>query len=381
MTEKLYYSDAYAEEFEALVLSCEPADKGFDIVLDRTAFFPEEGGQYSDRGTLGGVSVFDVKEISGTIHHCTDAPLTVGEAVMGKIDFAERYEKMQCHTGEHILSGLIHKLHGLDNVGFHLGTDDVTMDISAPLTREELNHIEGLANEIIYKNIEVKTSFPTAEELSAMEYRSKLDLTENVRIVEIGEYDACACCAPHVKYTGEVGLIKILDFAKLRGGIRIHITAGRRAMRVFGEYYKNAQKVSELLSVPKQNIAEGAEKIYSELSELKSKYSSYRLAVMLKEAERLDGTDKNIVLLFPDAETDELIAFSNTAVNKVGGILVLLSGGEGAYRYVISSRSVDLKAASAEINKSLLGRGGGKANMLQGSFACGLEEIKEYFNP
>lgn len=381
MTKKLYYEDAYIKEFTATVLSCETGDGVFDIVLDETAFFPEEGGQYSDKGKIGDANVLDVREIDGIIHHYTDASVCVNEAIFCKLDFDERYEKMQCHSGEHILSGIIHSLYGVENVGFHLGADDVTMDISAPLTREELDRVELLANEVIYKNVEIISEFPSSDELACMEYRSKLELAENVRIVTIGKYDSCACCAPHVKNTGEIGLIKVLDFAKLRGGIRIHITAGRRAMRIFREYFDNAQSVSSMLSLPKNEISYGVKKLIDDLESLKTDYFAYRLSVMEKEAEKLQFEAGNCVLLFPDATVEELIAFSNIALSKIGGILVLLSGADGNFKYVISSNSVDLKSKIQDINKSLLGRGGGRPNMVQGSFLCDYERIKAYFNP
>ena len=380
MTEKLYYTDAYINEFSANVISCEKCGEFYDVVLDKTAFFPEEGGQYSDKGYIGDTRVTDVKEENGIIHHYTECEVDVYKEVCCKMDFDERYEKMQCHSGEHILSGIIHSLFGLDNVGFHLGKDDVTMDVSAPLTRAELDEVERLANEVIYKNVEIKATFPNDAELSKMEYRSKLDLTENVRIVTIGEYDACACCAPHVKYTGEIGAIKILDFAKLRGGIRIHITAGRRAMRIYREYYENTQSVSALLSIPKNEIATGVEKLLSEYTALKNSYSAYRISVMEKEAEKIENTNGNLVLLYPDATTEELIAFSNKAVSKISGLLVLLSGNDGNFKYVISSVNIDLKTKVSDINKSLLGRGGGKPNMVQGSFATDYENIVKYFS-
>ncbi len=381
MTEKLYYRDAYISEFTAKVISCEAVADLYDVVLDKTAFFPEEGGQYSDRGMLGESRVVQVKETDGIIHHYTDSPLEIGSDAFGKIDFDERYEKMQCHTGEHILSGIIHSLYGLDNVGFHLGADEVTMDISAPLTREQLDKVERLANEVIYKNVEVTATFPTSSELSGMEYRSKLDLYENVRIVKIGEYDSCACCAPHVKYTGEIGVIKILDFAKLRGGVRIFITAGRRALKIFDEYYNTLQAASSLLSLPKSEIVGGIRKLLGDFSDLKSTYTSYRISVLEKQAESLEYTDGCRIILLEGAGIPELIAFSNAARAKTGGILVLLSGTDGDYKYVISSNSQDMRAKASEINKSLLGRGGGRPEMIQGSFGCSYKDIEQYFNP
>ena len=380
MTEKIYYNDAYISEFFAKVLSQSVDGDRFDVVLDKTAFFPEEGGQYSDKGYIADARVLDVKEIGGVIHHYTDKAVSESESVYCRIDFDERFEKMQCHSGEHILSGLIHKLYGLDNVGFHLGGEDVTMDISAPLTREELDRVETLANEIIFKNVEITTEILNADELSGIEYRSKLDLSENVRIVRIGEYDTCACCAPHVKYTGEIGVIKILDFAKLRGGIRIHITAGRRALKEFRALYANAGAVSSILSVPKAEIVGGVERLLSSYGEEKAKFSEYRLKRIISEADSMNFVTGNCVKVLPEATVEELIAFSNVATGKVSGMLVLLSGEDGTYKYVIASDSTDLRALSKEINKSLLGRGGGKPNMIQGSFSSTLKEIEEYFS-
>ncbi len=379
MTEKLYYIDAYTSEFSATVLSSERFGEVYDTVLDKTAFFPEEGGQYADSGVIGEVRVLDVKEIDGVIHHYTENELPVGVCLSCKIDFDERYEKMQCHTGEHILSGLFHSLFGLDNVGFHLGKTDVTMDISKPLSCEELDRVEALANEIIYKNIPVTTEFPTDEELPSLEYRSKLDLKENVRIVRIGDCDACACCAPHVERTGEIGLIKILDTAKLRGGMRLNITAGRRAMRYFARLYEISAIISEALSVPKGEIDVEVSRLLSERARLEAEFSRYKITAMENEAKKLSSTDGNLVLTFDGAGFDELIAFANIAGDKVSGILVLLSGDEGNYRYVISTKRINLRDLAKEINKNLLGRGGGRPNMIQGTFSESLENIKDYF--
>ena len=380
MTEKLYYKDAYIKEFVATVISASECDGQYDIILDKTAFFPEEGGQYCDTGIINGVKVLSVKEKDGVIHHYTEAALDEGEEVFCKLDFNERFEKMQAHSGEHILSGIINKLYGLDNVGFHLGADVVTMDVSKPLTRAELDRVEELANEVVYANIEITAEFPSEDELKNMEYRSKLDLTENVRIVKIGKFDSCACCAPHVRYTGEIGAIKILDFAKIRGGTRIFIAVGRRAMRAFSELYRNAQAVSEALSLPKNEIVGGVLKLQSDLAELKNEYSAYRKEIVLKKAEAMPAVDGNALVVI-NAGMDEMIAFANIATEKVSGMLVILSGKDGEYKYVISSSSIDLRGESKEINKSLLGRGGGKPNMIQGSFASSLEEIEGYFNP
>ena len=379
MTEKLYYKDAYIKDFSACVLSSEETDGGFDTVLDKTAYFPEEGGQYSDTGVIGDAKVLKAFEKEGIIHHLTDKPLAVGKALECSINFDERYEKMQIHTGEHILSGLFHSLYGLEIVGFHLGADEVTMDINAYLTEEQIVRVEALANKVIYENVEVTASFPEALELQKMTYRSKLDLTENVRIVTIGEYDACACCAPHVSRSGEVGIIRILDYVKHRGGTRITMTAGIRAVRDARERYEIIRRVSGLLSVPKTEIDRGVERLLSELEALKLTLKEERGARYLSEAEKIPETEGNIVLHYENAGFDELKTLANSLISRVSGILVLLSGKERDFKYLIVSKNKNLTEIREDMNKKLSGRGGGKPEALQGSFAATLEEIKAYF--
>ncbi len=379
MTEKLYYADAYMKEFSARVISSEAEGDFYAVVLDKTAFFPEEGGQYSDKGTLDSLKVFNVIEKNGIIYHYTDEPLAVGETVLGAIDFSERYEKMQCHTAEHILSGLIHKIHGLSNVGFHLGADEVTMDVSSPLDWAELIKIEELANEAVYKNVEVTAVYPSPEELSGLTYRSKLDITENVRIIDIDEYDSCACCAPHVKRTGEIGSIKLLDAVKLRGGMRITFVAGIRAYRVYREMYNNLAEISHALSVPRLECAEMVKKVISDLETTRAEKKAARTAYFEREAELLSETEGNLVCHFADATQDELRALANKAVSKIGGILILLSAKDGEYKYLLASEKVDLKGEVKKINAALCGRGGGSSVMAQGSFAATLSEIEKYF--
>ena len=380
MTEKLYYLDAYTKEFEATVLeSYTDADKNV-VILDCTAFFPEEGGQSADTGYIGDSRVLDVKEKGGVIRHYTDTILTAGEKVKCKIDFADRFEKMQCHTAEHIISGAIKRLHGLDNVGFHLGAYEVTMDVNGYLTREELDEIELIANRAVFDNVPVKTSFPSAEELASMNYRSKLDLTENVRIVEVEGYDLCACCAPHVAYTGEIGLIKILDFEKHRGGLRINIAAGYRALRDYREKYRNVLKISALLSEPQATVSTAAESFLSSYEELKAKLKASGLNNARLEAKMIPDTDGSLVCYYPDMNMDELRELVNCAKSKVSGILVALCGKDGDYKYIMTSERVDLAPIYKNINADLSGRGGGRDNMIQGSFSADLDTVTRYFS-
>lgn len=378
MTEKLYYKDAYIKEFEAEIISIAPCEGGFDILLDKTAFFPEEGGQSSDTGLIGEARVLYVYELDGVIHHITDAAPSVGVHKC-KVDFELRLEKMQCHTAEHILCGIIHRLFGLDNVGFHLGAEEVTFDVNGVLTGEQLERAETLANEAVFSNIKIETLFPTASELSELKYRAKLDITEGIRLVRIGEVDTCACCAPHVATTGEIGIIKILDFMKHRGGTRIWMVAGRRALADYRARYDNIKRISGMLSTPQQDTAATLEKYILESENIKANLKQARLKIAELEAERISATDGSAVIYLPDFTIPELIAFSNVANTKVGGITVALSGAEGDYKYVISSHSVDLRLMSKEINSALSGRGGGRPEMIQGSFGCTLDEIKSFF--
>ncbi len=377
-TEKLYYENAYTSDFYASVISTKSIDGGYDVILDKTAFFPEEGGQSADTGYIAESRVLNVYEKDGVIHHITDTEPTLGEHWCS-VDFDSRFEKMQCHTAEHILCGIIHSLFGFDNVGFHLGDDEVTFDVSGVLDREQLDRVEEMANEVVFSNIQVEAFFPLERRLPYIKYRSKLDIAEGVRLVRIGEVDICACCAPHVSSTGEIGIIKILDFMKHRGGTRIWMTAGKRALVDYRRRYKNIKKISGMLSTPQSDVAVTLEGYISDCEEMKAALKSARLKIGELYAMTVEPTEGNLVILLPDLTIPELIAFSNIANKRVGKITVALSGNDGDYKYVISSSSVDLRTLSKDINAALCGRGGGRAEMLQGSFATTLDEIKKYF--
>ena len=378
MTEKLYYNDAYIKDFRAEVLSVTKTENGFDTVLDKTAFFPEEGGQSSDTGKIGDAIVSYVYEAEGVVHHITDIALPFGSYDCS-IDFDARFEKMQCHTAEHILCGIIHRLYGLDNVGFHLGEDEVTFDVNGVLDRPQLDMIEELANNAVFSNMPIETIFPTSEELSNIEYRAKLNITEGVRIVKIGDVDSCACCAPHVAKTGEIGLIKILDFMKHRGGTRIWIVAGKRALYDYRARYDNIKRISAMLCAPQLETADTLDAYMKDSESAKLSLKATRLKIAELEAEKVDATEGNSLFVLPDFTIPELIAFSNIANTKISGITVALSGSDFDYKYVISSTYIDLRQMSKDINTALSGRGGGRPEMIQGSFNTTLEKIKEYF--
>ena len=378
MTEKFYYIDAYIKEFEAEILSVEALDGKFDVILDRTAFFPEEGGQSSDMGLISDATVSFVFEENGVVHHITDKHPGVGK-VFCRIDFDTRFEKMQCHTAEHILCGIIHRLFGFANVGFHLSDFEVVFDVDGVLSRDDIDRVELLANEAVFANQEVVSYFPSKEELAATEYRSKLDISDGVRLVKIGDVDICACCAPHVLHTGEIGIIKIIDFMKHRGGTRITMVAGRRAITDYRARCDNIKRISGILSAPQLETADTLE-VYTKESEIaRAQLKQARLRIAELEAEKIPYQEDSAVFYLPDFTIPELIAFSNIANKKVSKITVALSGNDGDYKYVISSNTIDFRAKAKDINTALSGRGGGRPEMIQGSFSSTIDVIKEYF--
>ena len=379
-TEKLYYTDAYISSFEAKVASVEACENGYAVVLDRTAFFPEEGGQHADSGVINGISVKNVFEKDGVIYHLLDQPLEIGSCAVGELDFAERFDKMQQHSAEHLASGIIHSLYGAENVGFHLGPDEVTFDTDLPLTREELDKVEELVNIAIYENRKIKQSFPDSSQLSELTYRSKLELTEDVRIVTIEGYDDCACCAPHVSFTGEIGVVKFIYSEKHKGGTRVYMAAGKRAYEYFGKLYKSAMGISQLLSVPVTDIAEEVLRLNESKVALEFAISEKGKAMARVYADSLPESNGNLTLRLPYLDPSELREFANLTGDKIKGILIALSGEDGNYKYVIKSHARDVSEFIKDANSALCGRGGGRGAMAQGSFAAAFSQIKDYFD-
>ena len=379
---RIYATDGNALSFDAEVLAAEPqADGTYAVRLDRTAFFPGGGGQSPDDGwlTAGGarVRVLSAKEESGAVVHITDAPLPCG-AVRGEVNPETRLPRMQHHTGEHILSGVIHTLYGFDNVGFHLGEDIVTVDTSGEMTDEMLAEAERLANEVVFDDRPVIVSFPTPDELARTEYRSKMELSGDVRLVSIPDCDTCACCAPHVASTGQVGLVKIVDAMRYKGGMRLSILAGRDAVRLFDTSLRREKELSKLLSAPPADHAAAVSRLLGEAEALRFSLRGLMRDAMLASAAAEPETDGDILLCRADADTEAMRTFADAAAPKCR-MAVALSGTEGAFRYVIASEKVDLKAAAREINAALGGRGGGRETMISGTFSAPLSQIKSYF--
>ena len=377
MTEKLYYQDSHLFTFEAAVLDCRKEKKGYSVVLDRTAFFPEGGGQLADTGVLGGVRVLDVHERGGEIRHYTDAPLEIGAHVEGFVDAEQRLRRMQNHSGEHILSGLVHNAYGFDNVGFHMGAECMIIDFSGELTWEQLTELETRANEVVRQNIPLHIWFPDASELQSLEYRSKLELTENVRIVEIPGVDRCACCAPHAERTGEVGIVKILDSQRHRGGIRVSVVCGLDALEDYRARQESVTEISRALSAKRGEVTRAVQRVLNEQQSMKERCDALSLALIRFMAEAEPETAGNILVF--DATLGEIAQreLVNRLMEKAGGFAAVFCGSnEDGWRYIIGSKRLDLRAMSREINAAIQGRGGGTPQMIQGSARADRAEIE-----
>ena len=380
-TIRLFDLDPTAESFEAEVVSCESrGDGNFTVILDKTLFFPEEGGQSCDRGVISGADIAEVYEKDGIIYHVSDKELSVGAVVDGKIFYEERFRKMQSHTAEHIVSGLIFKNFGLHNVGFHLSADSMTADFDCELDASQIELIETLANKAIFECHAVRGYYPESDKLAKMEYRSKLDLTENVRIVEIEGVDMCACCAPHVGNTGEVGLVKILFAEKYKGGVRLYMKSGFDALEGYRAEYEQCRRISVAISARHDEVAEGVDRLLEEIGALKGRISVMKRELLAYKLEKIEYTDGNLVLFEDDGDMLALRNLVNEAKKRCGGICACFSGNDDqGYKYIISSTAVDLRAKAKEINAAICGRGGGSSEMIQGSCTAKREDIEEYF--
>ena len=379
MTRKLYYEDSYIKEFDAVVISCEAIDEGkYAIVTDSTAFFPEGGGQPSDIGVLGEANVTYAYEDGETVVHIVDKAIDIGARVRGIIDFERRFRLMQNHSGEHILSGIVNRKYGYDNVGFHMGVTDLTIDYNCFLSKEELREVEREANIAVCRNLKISATVPSPEELAKISYRSKKELLGDVRIVEIEDYDRCACCAPHLKQTGEIGIIKVLDSIKYKGGVRVHFKCGFDALDDYNRKYDAVKEISNALSVKQDCVAEGFFKNEESYAECRARLSELRSELLSLKAASVEPADNNLCLFETDLEGDYLRRFALAVSEKCKGITAVFSGEDGAYNYVIVSRKLDLRAHSKEINTALSGRGGGSSEMIQGK-ASTTRKIAEEF--
>ena len=369
MTVKLYDENSHLSEFSATVIFCENAV----AVLDKTAFFPEGGGQTADTGFIDGVRVKDVQIKDGVIYHYLEKDIEIGKTVDCKLDWDERFRKMQNHSGEHIISGIVHSLFGFDNVGFHLSKSEMTMDFSGMLSREDLLKVEYLANKAVWENVKFNCYYP--ESLENLEYRSKLDLSEDVRIVEIENYDRCACCAPHVNTSAEIGVIKILNFEKCKGGVRLWVKCGADALADYNLKYQNGLKISSLLCAEQDSIADAVEKLIKTEGELKFKITDLKRRLIAEKVKTFSG-DSGITAEFEaDMDIKELQLYADQLYKKAGGIRAVFSGKDDEYLFAIVGDEAPLQELFKKLKSVLNIRGGGRGSMVQGTVFASKDDI------
>ena len=368
MTEKIYLNDSYCKEFTATVLSCEKAEKGYEVVLDKTAFFPEGGGQSADEGTLDGICVIDVQETDDAIKHLTESELPVGKEVSCVIDWETRFARMQGHSGEHIISGVAHSLFGCTNVGFHMSEALMTVDLDKALSTEDIAKIEILSNKAVYENHEITAIYPTKEELEKMDFRSKIELGDDARIVKIGNVDICACCAPHVARTGEIGIIKIVNAYSYKQGTRIEILAGINALTDYVSLNSANKELMGLLSASRFSVNEAVIKQNEQLVALKAQNSQMSKRLALLELNPVNIGDIAYAIC-ENLTYDELRYCANSLQEKGTNTCVLLSAADEGYIYVVASKSRDVREIVKELNSKFSGKGGGKPDYAQGKIA------------
>jgi len=361
-----------------MVTACEKVEDYYEAVLDRTAFFPEGGGQYADTGVIDGVEVVDAREREEVIYHKIHRPLEIGRKVEGAIHWQERFSKMQQHSGEHIVSGLVHRIYGYDNVGFHMGKDAVTMDFNGVLTKEQLRDLERKANQAVAENLDINVIYPSREELEKMEYRSKIEIEGQVRIVVIPGYDTCACCAPHVKKTGEIGIIKLIGMQNYKGGVRVSMLCGFRALEDYHEKSESVKRISVMLSTKEEEVAEEVARLKEEVAAQKAKFARLQKDLLVYKVKELEGNEPLVILFESELHGDAPRELMNLILEKGAGVAAVFSGNDvEGYRYVIGSKETDVRSYAKVLNEKFQGRGGGKPCMVQGSL-CGKEiEIRE----
>lgn len=376
MTERLYYENQYINEFEAEIISSAESKGKYEIILDKTAFFPEGGGQPGDRGFIGEARVIDTVERDGEIYHICDR--AVSGKVKCKLDWDFRFLNMQQHTGEHIFSGILHQLTGFDNVGFHMGETEVTVDFNGVVTPEQLTEIEDRANDAIYRSIQVETLYPSRDELKNYDYRSKKEIEGQVRLVRIEGVDLCACCGTHTATTSEVGIVKATSCMNYKQGVRISLQIGKKALLDYREKNKRVAEISALLCKKTSEVTEGVEKLKEKNAEL-----NYQLNEAVKKllSLRCEGVTEDFPAVFDEsgnAENARILA--DILKDKLNVAFAFSGNDETGYKYSVASKNTDVREISKNLNSALNGRGGGKPEMTMGSLSASREEIEKYID-
>lgn len=395
-TKYLYDSNAYATEFDAVVLSCEEntdnettGSTRYCLILDQTLFFPEQGGQSPDKGSINGIQVSDVQINDGIIAHTltvTDETSAIaipksGDRVHGIIDWTHRFYNMQQHSGEHIFSGIVQSRFGYDNVGFHLSDQTVTMDFNGAMSEQDIYDIEYEVNKAITENIEVQVTFPSKEELEQLEYRSKIEIEGQVRIVTVPGYDVCACCAPHVRRTGEIGMLKVMGIQNYKGGIRVTILCGFRALMAFREKASVINELTGFLTTGQDKLVDTVKKLKTTNQSMSSQLAQANQTLLLQKLESISAEQEDVIMFENGIKTKTLRNVINSMMEKHSGYCAIFVGDdENGYSYVVGSRNKDCKEIAGKLKDEFAAKGGGNSQMIQGSLVASAADISTVFN-
>lgn len=377
MTQRIYDTDAYCKAFSATVLDCQPDKKNtWAVRLDQTAFYPEGGGQPGDQGVLGEAAVLDTRERGGDVVHIVDRPLPVGETVTGELNWRRRFDLMQNHSGEHIVSGVIHRKYGYNNVGFHMGHDTVTVDLDGEFPAQELAQFELEANQAVWADQPVDITVYDHEAAKNVEYRSKKDLPGSVRVVTFPGVDACACCGTHVARSGEIGLIKLISVQKFKGGVRLEMLCGRRALEYINGIGAQNHAISVELSAKPMQTAAVVHKLKEEHGQAVYRLNQMEAEDFARRARILAGAG-DVTLFEPPMGADSVRKLAVAVMERCGGRAAVFSGADGqGYKYAVGLEDGDLRAFTKELNGALHGRGGGKPFFVQGSVNASKKDIE-----
>ena len=378
ITERLFDKYPYETCFSAKILNCEKGERGFWVELDRTLFFPEEGGQSPDKGVLDGKQVQDVQIEKECIRHLLEEEVEVGKEVEGTIDWNHRFSNMQQHSGEHIFSGTVHKWFGYRNVGFHLSDQIVTMDFDGILTEEDVDRIEDYVNSVIVANLPVEASYPTKEELETLSYRSKIEIEGQVRIVTIPGVDVCACCAPHVQRTGEIGQLKVMNLMNYKGGVRISFLCGFRALEEERLQGKILASLTKELTTNQESLVSSVVKLKNQTISLNSKLMGVKQKLLEIELEKVPSEQKDVFLFEGGLEDSVMRNGVNYLLERHEGICGIFSGDENAgYKFILGSSKKDCRLIAAVLREKLQGKGGGTPVMIQGHVNATEDAIRD----
>jgi len=390
MTERLYYTDPYASEFDGVVARVETRNGRTVAILDRTAFYPTSGGQPFDVGTLGGVRVVDVEDNdAGDVLHFLEgegvgaelarpgaeqAPLLhVGQRVHGLIDWSRRFDHMQQHSGQHVLSAAFDRLFGVRTVSFHLGAGVSTIDLAREMRDAEIAAASAEANRIVWEDRPVTIRFVDAKEAEGLKLRKPSAREGTLRIIEVEDCDVSACGGTHVARTGAVGIIAIASWERFKGGQRLEFLCGGRALARFGAQRGALAAATALLSVAAGEVSAAIERLLAEAKDqkragaaLQTELARYRAGELAASAETSDSG--KLVFRAVDADANGLKSLASAIVADPGFVVVLVSSSTPSL--VVVARSVDRGVKSNDVLGALTakfgGRGGGRPEMAQG---------------